>query len=182
VREALTDKRTYTIYPLPLDSGGIQICAVLNFINTRIYFGGGFIWKGIKGKKCTFTRYVDFKFLKLIFDRISIPPPKKDRGIWDFCYPFVRLSVRSSHFFVSPTHFLLGRGYLLVNFNYCTSVILIPLLSTNLTLLLWFQNLKEATKWKGQLDSRWINAYYSCSMVINSCPLLMKDKHVWEVV
>ena len=31
-------------------------------------------------------------------------------------------------------------------FNYCTSVILIPLLSTNLTLLLWFQNLKEATK------------------------------------
>ena len=24
-------------------------------------------------------------------------------------------------------------------------------------------------------DSRWINAYYSCSMVIKSCPLLMKD-------
>jgi hypothetical protein len=48
---------------------------------------------------------------------------------------FKCLSVRSSHFFVSPTHFLLGRGYLLVNFNYCTSVILIPLLSTNLTLL-----------------------------------------------
>ena len=30
----------------------------------------------------TFTRYVDiFKFLKLIFDRICIPPPKKDWGI-----------------------------------------------------------------------------------------------------
>jgi hypothetical protein len=41
-------------------------------------------------------------------------------------------------------------GYLLVNFNYCTSVILIPLLSTDLTLLLWFPNLKVATKWKGQ--------------------------------
>ena len=24
-------------------------------------------------------------------------------------------------------------------------------------------------------DSRWINAYYSCSMVIKSCPLLVKD-------
>ena len=24
-------------------------------------------------------------------------------------------------------------------------------------------------------DSRWINAYHSCSMVIKSCPLLMKD-------
>ena len=57
MREALTDKRTYTIYPLPLDSGGIQICAVLNFINTRIYFGGGDLGrgglyeKGSKGKK-----------------------------------------------------------------------------------------------------------------------------------
>ena len=32
------------------------------------------------------------------------------------------------------------------DFNYCTSVILIPLLSTDLTLLLRFPNLKEATK------------------------------------
>jgi hypothetical protein len=37
-----------------------------------------------------------------------------------------------------------------IEFNYCTSVILIPLLSTDLTLLLWFSNLKEATKGKGQ--------------------------------
>ena len=45
--------------------------------------GGGVLYeKGSKGKKGTFTRYVDFvKFLKLIFDRICIPPPKKDRGI-----------------------------------------------------------------------------------------------------
>jgi hypothetical protein len=49
---------------------------------------------------------------------------------------------------------LLGRGYLLVNFNYCISVILIPLLSTDLTLLLWFPNLKEATKWKGNETKR----------------------------
>jgi hypothetical protein len=39
-----------------------------------------------------------------------------------------------------------GQEYLLVNFNYCTSVILIPLLSTDLTLLLWFPNLKEARR------------------------------------
>jgi hypothetical protein len=40
--------------------------------------------RGLKeiGKKGTFTRYVDFfKFLKLIFDRICIHPPKKDWGI-----------------------------------------------------------------------------------------------------
>jgi hypothetical protein len=37
-------------------------------------------------------------------------------------------------------------GYFLVNFNYCTSVILNPFLSTDLPLLLWFPNLKEATK------------------------------------
>jgi hypothetical protein len=48
--------------------------------------GGDFVFfiyeNGSKGKKGTFTRYVDFlKFLKLIFDRICIPPPKKDRGI-----------------------------------------------------------------------------------------------------
>jgi hypothetical protein len=38
VREALTDKRTYTIYWI---AGGIKICAVSNFINTGIYFGRG---------------------------------------------------------------------------------------------------------------------------------------------
>jgi hypothetical protein len=54
----------------------------------EIFFGGGggfgfFLYeKGSKGKKGTFTRYVDFfKFLKLIFDRICIPPQKKDWGI-----------------------------------------------------------------------------------------------------
>jgi hypothetical protein len=40
-----------------------------------------------------------------------------------------------------------------VNFNYYTSVILIPLLSTDLTLLLWFPNIKEDTKWKGQIPA-----------------------------
>ena len=44
--------------------------------------GGGVYEKGSKGKKGTFPRYVDsFKFLKLIFDRICIHPPKKDWGI-----------------------------------------------------------------------------------------------------
>ena len=56
MRETLTDK---------LDSGGIKICAVSNFINTGKMFGGGMIGgglyeKGSKGKKGTFTRYVDF--------------------------------------------------------------------------------------------------------------------------
>ena len=38
--------------------------------------------KGSKGKKGTFTRYVDFlKFLKLIFDRICKHSPKKNWGI-----------------------------------------------------------------------------------------------------
>jgi hypothetical protein len=54
VREALTDKRTYTIYWI---AGGIKICAVSNFINTGNFVGGGVvIWgvfyeKGSKGKK-----------------------------------------------------------------------------------------------------------------------------------
>ena len=88
-----------------------------------------------------------FKFLKLIFDRICIHPPRKRLG-----YIGLLLSVRSfvrpvvTLFRLSDTQILLGRGYLLVNFNYCTSVILIPLLSTDLTLLLRFPNLKEATK------------------------------------
>jgi hypothetical protein len=30
--------------PLPLDSGGIKICAVSNFINTGNVFGGRVIW------------------------------------------------------------------------------------------------------------------------------------------
>jgi hypothetical protein len=48
VRETLTDK---------LDSGGIKICAVSNFINTGKMFGGGMIWvfflyeKGSKGER-----------------------------------------------------------------------------------------------------------------------------------
>jgi hypothetical protein len=57
VREALTDKRTYTIYPLQLDSGGIKICAISNFINTGNFLEGGdlgffffFYEKGSKGK------------------------------------------------------------------------------------------------------------------------------------
>ena len=40
MREALTDKRTYTIWI----AGGIKICAVSNFINTGNIFGGGVIW------------------------------------------------------------------------------------------------------------------------------------------
>ena len=70
VREALTDKRTYTIYPPPAGyrgGGGVKVCAVSNFIYTGSFFWKGegdfgffFIRKGIKGKKCTFTRYVDF--------------------------------------------------------------------------------------------------------------------------
>ena len=88
MREAFTDKRTYTIYPLPLDSGGIKICAVSNFINTGKIFGGRVIWVFFNMKRdqrekryfykiCRFF----FKFLKLIFDRICIPLPKKDWGI-----------------------------------------------------------------------------------------------------
>ena len=91
MREALTDKRAYTtcIYPLPLDSGGIKICAVSNFINTGNVFGGGVIWffffymKRDQREKRYFYKICRFffKFLKLIFDRICIPPPNKDRGI-----------------------------------------------------------------------------------------------------
>ena len=72
-----------TIYPLPLDSGGIQICAVSNLLIPEFFLEGrGVYMKRDQRETVTFTRYVDiFKFLKLIFDRICIPPPKKDRGI-----------------------------------------------------------------------------------------------------
>ena len=56
----------YYIPPSRWIAGGIQICAVSNFINTVKMFGGGMIWgggviwKGIKGEKGTFTKYVDF--------------------------------------------------------------------------------------------------------------------------
>ena len=95
-------------------------------------------------KKGTFTRYVKKKKLKLIFDRICIPPTKKI-GVYRTSAVRSFVCPPGRHTFSSLRHFL-GRGYLLVNFNYCTSVILIPLLSTDLTLLLWFPNLKEATK------------------------------------
>jgi hypothetical protein len=55
VREALMDKRTFTIYPLSrwiAGGGGIKVCAVSNFIYTGR--GGGFGFfneKGSKGKK-----------------------------------------------------------------------------------------------------------------------------------
>jgi hypothetical protein len=45
-------------------------------------------------------------------------------------------------------------GYLLVNFNYCTSVNLIPLLSTDLKLLLWFPNLKAVKPMKAKRNQR----------------------------
>ena len=92
--------------------------------------------------------YIFFKFLKLIFDRICIPPPKKRLGYIGLLL-FVRSFVRPVVTLFRLSDTLLNfarRGHLLVNFNYCTSVILIPLLSTDLTLLLWFPNLKEATK------------------------------------
>jgi hypothetical protein len=39
VREALVDKRTYTIYPLSRwIAGGIKVCAVSNFIYTGRFF------------------------------------------------------------------------------------------------------------------------------------------------
>ena len=42
MREELTNKRTYTIYPpFRWIAGGIKICAVSNFINTGKKFGGG---------------------------------------------------------------------------------------------------------------------------------------------
>jgi hypothetical protein len=47
-------------------AGGIKICAVSNFINTRNFFGGGmiwvffYIWKGIKGNKG--TSYIPLSF------------------------------------------------------------------------------------------------------------------------
>jgi hypothetical protein len=120
-----THKRTCTIYP-SLSTGGIKVCAVANLcIPKKNVFGGGagVYEKESKRKKSTFTRYVDFfLFLKLIFDRIFIPRQKKD-GV--FRVSVVRSFVCPSgrHFFVSPTHFLilLGRGYLLVNFDYYTS-------------------------------------------------------------
>jgi hypothetical protein len=91
----------------------VKLCAVSNSIYTGIFFieeGGWFVfflWIGIKGKKGSFTRYVDFfiLLLKLIFDRILIPPPKKIGVYRTSVVRSVRLSVRSSHFFVSPTHF-----------------------------------------------------------------------------
>jgi hypothetical protein len=55
--------------PLPLDSGGgvykyvpYQILLIPEKILERGWFGFFLIWKGINGKKGTFTRYVDFFF------------------------------------------------------------------------------------------------------------------------
>ena len=58
MREALTD--IYYIPPSRWIAGGIKICAVSNFINSGIFFGGGVYEKGSKGKKVLLTRYVDF--------------------------------------------------------------------------------------------------------------------------
>ena len=73
----------YYIPPSRWIAGGIKICAVSNFINTgKMFGGGGYMKRDQRGKGyfykiCRFF----FKFLKLIFDRICIPPPKKDWGI-----------------------------------------------------------------------------------------------------
>jgi len=98
--------------------------------------------KNQRGKRDTFTRYVDFfLFLQFIFDRILCPLQNKDGGIG--LLPSVRSFVRPvvTHFRLSDTLFNFDwTGYLLVNFDYCNSfLILIPLISTDLTLLLWFQ-------------------------------------------
>ena len=47
------DKRTYTIYPLPLDSGGYKnICRIKLYLYRKFFFeGGGVKEKGSKGKK-----------------------------------------------------------------------------------------------------------------------------------
>jgi hypothetical protein len=53
VREALTDKRTYTIYPPSRwIAEGIKICAVSNFIDSGIFFGGWGVYE--KGSKVLF--------------------------------------------------------------------------------------------------------------------------------
>ena len=45
------------------------------------FLGGRLYEKGSKGKMYFYKICRFFKFLKLIFDRICIPPPKKDWGI-----------------------------------------------------------------------------------------------------
>ena len=97
MREALVDKRTFTIYPLPLDSGGgggyKNMCRIkFYFIPSEVdfFWGGGggdlgfffFNEKGSKEKKVLLQdMQIFFWFLKLSFDRICIPPSKKDWGI-----------------------------------------------------------------------------------------------------
>ena len=63
------NKRTYTIYPLShwiAGEGGYKsMCCIKFYLYWKIFFGGGggfgfFNEKGSKGKKGTFTRYVDF--------------------------------------------------------------------------------------------------------------------------
>ena len=93
------DKRTYTIYPLSRwiagEGGGYKsVFRIKFYLYWKIFFGGGvgfvlFNEKGSKGKKVLLQdMQIFFKNLKLIFDRICIPPPKKDWGIQDFCCPF----------------------------------------------------------------------------------------------
>jgi hypothetical protein len=65
--EALMDKRTYTIYPLPLDSGGIKICAVSNFINTGNVFGGRVIWVFFNMKRDQREKRYFYKICRFFF-------------------------------------------------------------------------------------------------------------------
>ena len=80
MREALADKRTYTIYPPPAGSRGVLKYVPYQILLVAEIFleGGGVYEKGSKGKKVLLQdMQIFFIFLKLIFDRICIPPPKK---------------------------------------------------------------------------------------------------------
>ena len=117
--------------------------------------------KGSKGKKGTFTRYVNFLILllKLIFDRIFIPPPKKDWGLYDFCCPFGT--------FVRPVVTLFRLSDTLLNL---TTVLLFFYFNSSplnrLDVALMVPKFKRSYQVK-RTDSRWINAQHSCSMVTN---------------
>jgi hypothetical protein len=83
------DKQTYTIYPLPLDSREYKnMCRIKFYLYRKFFLEGGdvgvfFNEKGSKGKKVLLQdMHILFLFLKLIFDGICIPPPKKKIGVY----------------------------------------------------------------------------------------------------
>ena len=143
------------------------MCRIKFYLYRNFFYWRGrvicflFLWIGIKGKKGSFTRYVDFfiLLLKLIFDRIFIPPPKKDWGLYDFCCPFGT--------FVRPVVTLFRLSDTLLNL---TTVLLFFYFNSSplnrLDVALMVPKFKRSYQVK-RTDSRWINAQHSCSMVTN---------------